>query len=484
MSDARTTLPDTDAVGMAALVREGTLSARELVETAIARIEEVNPEINAVVATRYEAALAEVDAGLPDGPLTGVPVLIKDLGMGVAGLPNTNGSRLFADDVSTEDAELVARYKRAGMVVLGLTNSPEFGLSPSTEPVLHGPSRNPRNLDRSTGGSSGGSAAAVAAGMVPVAHASDGGGSIRIPASTNGLVGLKPSRGRVTTYPVPSTLTGLASVHHVVTTSVRDSAVLLDLSSPRVPGTVIGLPEPATSFAECAATPPRPLRIAVVTSLGDGGVETQPDIVAVVEEAAQLCASLGHTVVEVPVPHNATALQAETSPLMGVAFTAKVQARLAELGREIADDDLEPFSRVLFDHYSTLPATELVAALAACQRVGWQVGRLFTDYDVMLTPTIALSPPEIGVLDTTKPEVIYTRAGAYAAWTQVFNATGMPAISLPMGSDALGLPVGVQFGADLGQEGLLLSLAGQIEAAAPWQRLASRGAAAIASGAL
>ncbi len=472
MTETRTTLPDTDAVGMAALVRDGSISARELVETAIARIEEANPALNAVVATRFDEALAEVDAGLADGPLTGVPVVIKDLAMGVAGLPLTNGSKLFADDVPTEDAELVARYKRAGLVVLGMSNSPEFGFSPSTEPVLHGPARNPRNLDRSTGGSSGGSAAAVAAGMVPIGHASDGGGSIRIPAAANGLVGLKPSRGRVTTFPVPSTLSAPASVHHVVTTSVRDTALMLDISSVRVPGTVIGVPEPATSFLDAAATSPRPLRIALMTSLGDGNPETQADIVAVVEQAARLCESLGHTVVPVAARHDAAALQAETAPLMGVAFVAKVQARLAELDRSIADDDLEPFSRVLFDHYSSLPATALVDALAACQRVGWQLGELFGEYDVMLTPTMAATPPEIGLLDTTKVETMYTTAGRWAAWTQVFNATGFPAVSLPLGTDELGLPVGVQFGADFGQEGLLLSLAGQIEAAAPWQRLA------------
>ncbi|WP_235736376.1 amidase [Nocardioides alcanivorans] len=472
MSDARTTLPDTDAVGMAELVRNGEVSARELVETSIARIEEENPRLNAVIATRFEEALAEVDAGLPDGPLTGVPVLIKDLSMQVGGLPNTNGSRLFADNVAERDAELVARYKRAGMVVLGMTNSPEFGLSPSTEPLLHGPSRNPRNVDRSTGGSSGGSAAAVASGMVPVAHASDGGGSIRIPAAMNGLVGLKPSRGRVTPYPRPSTLSGPASVHHVVATSVRDSALMLDISSVRVPGTVIGVPEPGVSFAASAATAPRPLRIGLITSLGEGNVATQADILGVVEATAKLCESLGHTVVPVAAPYDAAALAAEAAPLMGVSFAVSVEERLTALGREIADDDLEPFSRILFEHYAALPATTLAAALAASQRVGWEVGALFTKYDVLLTPTLALSPPELGLLDTTNPEVMYTTAGKYAGWTAVFNATGMPAISLPLGTDELGLPVGVQFAADLGQEALLLSLAGQLEAAQPWQRLA------------
>src|SRR5690606_38971768 len=268
------------------------------------------------------------------------------------------------------------------------------------EPALFGPARKPRNPGRSPGGSSGGSAAAVASGMVPAAHAGDGGGSIRIPAARNGLVGLKPSRRPVTSSPSASVLAGPASVHHVVTTSVRDTALLLDISSTRVPGTTVGVPEPTSSFLEASATPPRPLRIAVATDLGEGNVATQDDIAAVVDATAKLCESLGHTVTAVPAPHNAGALAAETAPLMGAAFAVSVQMRLAELGRELADDDLEPFSRLLFEHYSTMPATQLVHALQAAQRVGWEVGALFGDYDVLITPTLAASPPEIGFLDT------------------------------------------------------------------------------------
>lgn len=465
-------LPDTDAVGMAALVRDRSIGARELVEAAIARIEAQDPALNAVVADRFEEALAEVDAGLPDGPLRGVPVLVKDLNMQVAGLPSTHGSRLFADQVAGSDSELVSRYRRAGMVVLGMTNSPELGLNASTEPLLHGPTRNPRDRSRSPGGSSGGSAAAVASGMVPVAHASDGGGSIRIPASMNGLFGLKPSRGRVTSYPAPSTLSGPASVHHALTTTVRDSALLLDVVSTRVPGTAVGVPSPACSFTECAGTAPRPLRIGLVTSHGAEGPRSHPDVVPVVEAAAHLCASLGHEVVPIAAPHDPGKVSAETAPLMGVAFAAQVDDRLRSLGRELREDDLEPFSRVLHERYTAMPATGLVAALQAAQQVGWQVGALFREYDVLLTPTLAMPVPPLGLLDTSDPAAMHRTGGAYSAWTQVFNATGMPAMSVPLGSDSDGLPVGVQFAADLGQEGLLLSLAGQLEAAAPWERRA------------
>ncbi|KQY50977.1 amidase [Nocardioides sp. Root140] len=458
-----------DAIALAASIRNGETTAREVVDEAIARIEKHDPALNAVIATRFDEALAEVDAGLPDGPLRGVPVLVKDLNMDVAGLPSTRGSRLFAEHVPDRDSELVARYKRAGMVVLGTTNSPEFGLNASTEPQLHGPTHNPRDLTRSPGGSSGGSAAAVAAGLVPVAHASDGGGSIRIPASMNGLFGLKPSRGRVTSAPAPSTLSGPASVHHAVTTTVRDSALLLDISSARLPGTAIGVPTPAQSFATLAAQSPRPLRIALATAFADGP-ETDPEVLAIVERAAALCESLGHTVVPIEAPWVPGEVSAETAPLMGIAFTVAVQDRLAVLGRELLDDDLEPFTRQLFEHYRALPATALSRSLSAAQRIGWEVGATFEQYDVLLTPTVARRVPPLGLLDTTHPESIYQHAATFSAWTSVFNATGMPAMSVPLGTDSDGLPVGVQFAADLGEEGLLLSLAGQLEAAAPWAR--------------
>mgnify|MGYP003345838871 FL=1 len=225
-----------DAIATAAAIRSGETSAREVVEESIRRIEKLDPQLNAMVGTRYDEALAEVDAGLPDGPLTGVPVVIKSLAADVAGLPTTGGSRLFADDVKAEDSELVRRYKAAGMVVLGTTNTPELGKNGSTEPVLHGACHNPWSLDHSTGGSSGGSAAAVAAGLVPVAHGNDGGGSIRIPAAACGLFGLKPSRGLIPGAPYPSTLAGPTSVHGALTTTVRDTALLLDVSAGRVPG--------------------------------------------------------------------------------------------------------------------------------------------------------------------------------------------------------------------------------------------------------
>ncbi|NHC23374.1 amidase [Nocardioides sp. IC4_145] len=461
-------LADLDATGLAAAVAAGEVSAREVAEAAIARLEEGDGRLNVMVSTRYEEALAEVDAGLPDGPLRGVPLLVKDLGTYVAGLPATGGSRLFADAVADRDSEVVTRYRQAGMVVLGTTNTPELGLNASTEPQWGGPTRNPWAPDRSPGGSSGGSAAAVAAGLVPVAHASDGGGSIRIPASACGLLGLKPSRGRVTTAPSTGSLSNLVSVHHAVTTTVRDSALLLDLTAGPLPGDAYVAPTPTGSYVEAARTDPGRLRIGMYTVLA--GRETHPECVAATLATARLLEELGHEVVPIEAPYDAAEVAARSGLVMGANLVVTVQDRLAELGRDLREDDLEPFTRLLHDHYSSLSAADLNRALRYLQEVGWQVGAAFRDHDLLLTPTLAQPAPPLGLLDTTRPEAIYEHASTYSGFTSVFNVTGMPAVSVPTGTDTTGVPIGVQLAADLGSEGLLLAVAGQLEQARPWSR--------------
>lgn len=461
-----------DATATAAAIRSGEVSAREVVEASIARIEKHDPVLNTVVAERFEAALAEVDAGLPAGPLAGVPMLVKDLGMQVAGLPLTRGSRLWADDVATVDSELVRRYRAAGLVVLGMSNSPELGKSPSTEPLLHGPTRNPWATTHSPGGSSGGSAAAVSAGLVPVAHGNDGGGSIRIPASACGLFGLKPSRGRVTTFPAPNTLAAPLSANHVLSRTVRDSALLLDLSSAPLPGDAFAAPTPARPFAEQAAQPPGTLRIGLVTTRADGGA-VAPETVAAVRRTAALCEELGHRVEEVELTYDAPLLMSGFAALMGITLLADVDHRLATLGRELRDDDLEPFTRVMYDYYrASLTTVQLYDAHVALQQTGWQLGAMFGELDLLLTPTLPLPVPELGTLDVTRPEVMWERAGDYSAFTAAMNVTGMPAMSVPCGLDSSGVPLGAHFVGDLGTEGLLLSLATQLEAARPWPLVA------------
>lgn len=462
-----------DALATAAAIRAGEVSAREVAERAIARIEEADPRLNAVVARRYDAALAEIDAGLPDGPLSGVPFLVKDLGSEVAGLPATGGSRLFADVMPAADSELVRRYKRAGLVILGMTNVPELGLNASTESQLFGPAHNPRDLSRSTGGSSGGSGAAVAAGLVPAAHATDGGGSIRIPAAMNGLVGLKPSRGRTTGAPDPGTLAGPVSVPHALTTTVRDSAALLDTIAGGLPGEAFGAPSPHTgTFLDAVGADPGRLRIGLATT-SRNGPDLHPEVREVVLAAARLCEELGHHVEEMVPAFDAVEVGATSGVLMGADLAVTIEDRLAALGRELAPGDVEPFTEVLLGYYKTLSGTDVHRALRRAQEIGWEVGTAFTTYDVLLTPTLARPTPPLGLLDTTNPEAMYEHSSIYSAWTSVFNVTGMPGISLPLGAGSDAMPIGVQFVADLGHEARLLTLAAQLEQAAPWPRLAS-----------
>lgn len=318
----------------------------------------------------------------------------------------------------------MARYRRAGAVVLGTTNTPELGLNASTEPVLFGPTRNPWNTARSPGGSSGGSAASVAAGMVPVAHASDGGGSIRIPAAACGLFGLKPSRGRVSPAPRPTTLSGLVSGHHAVTTTVRDSALLLDVVSGPMPGDAYAAPAPAAPFAELARRDPGRLRIGLYTALPEGP-DVHPDCTGAVRAAALLCERLGHDVVETTARYRPADVGRTSGVLMGADLVAQIDARLAELSRPLVSDDIEPFTRVVYDTYRALPAADVSRALRRAQEIGWEVGAAFDRFDVLLSPTLAQPTPLLGTLDTTAPESVYLHASVYSAFTSVYNVTGI-----------------------------------------------------------
>jgi amidase len=458
-------------VETASRIRAGDVSAREVVEESIARIQERDPDLHAMVSTRFEQGLDDVERGLPEGPLRGVPIVVKDLAADVEGLPSTRGSRLFAEGVAARDSAVVARYRAAGMVVLGTTNSPELGKNASTEPLLHGPTHNPWSLDHSPGGSSGGSAAAVSSGMVPVAHGNDGGGSIRIPAAMCGLFGLKPSRGRVPSWPYPSALSSPVSVHHALTTTVRDSALLLDVVAGHLPGDAYGAPTPAGPFAAQLDRPAPRLRIGWSTA-PLGGIAVDPECAAAVERAAALCAELGHDVAEVTLDLDPARSMAASGTVMAAELVVTVDRRLRELGRELREDDLEPFTQVLLQHGRTITGAQVAEALQTAQQVGWAVGRLFTDHDVLLLPTLAQPAPRLGLLDTTRPEAIYQHASTWSMFTSLFNVTGQPAMSVPFGIDGGGLPLGVQFTADLGEEGRLLQLAAELEQAAPWPRFA------------
>ncbi|MEO3784004.1 amidase [Actinocorallia sp. B10E7] len=379
------------------------------------------------------------------------------------------------------DSELVRRYRRAGLVVLGMTNTPELGKNASTDPDLHGSTPNPRSPRHTVGGSSGGSAAAVASGMVPVAHANDGGGSIRIPAVVNGLFGLKPSRGRVSPAPYPSSFAAPNGVQHALTRTVRDSALLLDVAAGSLAGDVFGFgarddalrtgPGGGGPFSEAVRREPGRLRVGLIESLRNGP-DVDPECLAAVRGAAGLLESLGHEVSPVAAPWDSTHVAATSGLLMGVSLVGAVDDRLARLGRELREDDLEPFTRVLLDHYRATTGPRLHEALEAVQLIAWQVGSAFDDVDVLLSPVMCVPTPEIGFWDTRRPETMYERGVLSSAFTTVFNLSGMPAMAVPHGTDSRGLPIGFQAAAPLGREDVLLSLAAQVERAAPWPLLA------------
>ncbi|WP_433607951.1 amidase [Prescottella agglutinans] len=453
-----------DMTGLAASIARGDVSAREVVEFALHRLGERNPAVNAVIADRADAALTEVDAGLPDGPLRGIPFLIKDLHADVAGMPTTNGSRMFAGRVAERDTELVSRYRRAGLVIIGKTNTPEFGQNASTEPVLFGPTRNPRRLTHGVGGSSGGSAAAVAVGITPAAHASDGGGSIRIPASANGLVGLKPSRGRM---PSGAPLAGPMSVEHAVTRSVRDTALLLDLTCGPAVGAPFGIAPPARPYVEEVGADPGTLRIGITTTMPNGE-PVHPDCATVASNVGVLLEKLGHHVETAAPVFHPEALAAAMQYLMAAPMTVEIDQRLAELGRDLRDDDLETMVRVQYERCKSQSVADLSSAYSALELTARAIGRFFTEYDLLLTPTLGSPTPPLGLLDAMDLEAMWKHAGVYGALTGPFNSGGQPAISLPLGEDSTGMPLGAQLVAAHGREDLLIRVASQVEAAYPW----------------
>lgn len=479
---------DLDATAQAALVGDGHASPSELVDAAIARIEAVNPEINAVITDRFDAARADATAPLPDGPFRGVPILLKDLGAAMAGEPLHLGNALLRqiDHRSAEDSYLVRRLKSAGFVILGRTNTPEFGATCTTEPVAYGPTRNPWDTDRSAGGSSGGSAAAVAARMVPVAHASDGGGSIRIPASECGIFGLKPSRGRISRGPQTGEGWAGASTDGVVSMTVRDTAALLDVLCGWEPGDPYTAPPPQTPWTRELGVEPGRLRIGVHTEHLLPGLSIDPEVVASVRQTADLLAELGHDVTDAVPP-----ALIETDFLMhyGVIVATAMARQLQELsrlaGREVTSDDVEPANWANAENGRSTSGVDYLAALEWMHAHGrrmasWWRGGPGSDravaersdgFDLLLTPTIGTLPPTIGHLSQRPgedPIAAMMRIVEVIPFTAQFNTSGQPAMSLPLGRSQDGLPIGSQLAAAYGREDVLLRLAAQVERAHPW----------------
>jgi Asp-tRNA(Asn)/Glu-tRNA(Gln) amidotransferase A subunit family amidase len=458
-----------DGLGLAELVRRREVTALEVLEAAMAAVEARNHEINAVVCRLYDQARAAVAAGLPAGPLTGVPYLLKDLGAHYRGAVTSFGGVLFKDFVVDHDSEITVRLKRAGLVIFGKTNTPELGLASSTEPRLFGPTRNPWNPAHSAGGSSGGSAAAVAAGMVPMAHATDGGGSIRIPASACGLFGLKPTRARNPMGPDAGEGWGGASVGHAVTRSVRDSAALLDATSGPDLGDPYWAPPPARPFLEEVGREPGRLRIAITTTPWNGQ-PVDPECAEAARAAGRLCERLGHSVEEARPDVDAAALGAATLVVIGGNLRAAIEARAAALGRELQPADVERITwiRALDGHKAR--AADYARAIGVMHRTGRMVAPFFQRFDVLLTPTMCRPPHPLGVIDmmTDDPEAYGRAVLGTIAFTSLFNSCGTPAMSVPLGWSRAGLPLGVQFAAGFGDEATLFRLAAQLESAQPW----------------
>src|ERR1700737_1228990 len=457
-----------DAVSLAGLIAKRQGSAEEVLETAIARAEQVNPAINAIVHQQYEQARKAVAAGLPEGPLKGVPYLIKDLGFFETGEPATFGSSLFKDFVADHDAAYVARCKKAGLVFIGRSSSPEFGLNPNTEPRLYGSCHNPWHLEYSPGGSSGGAAAAVSAGILPVAHATDGGGSIRIPAAQGGLFGLKPYRGRVSMAPDAGEGWGGLSAAHVVSRSVRDSALMLDCTAGPEPGDPYAAPPHERRVLEAIARPPRKLRIALMLQ-DHRGAKLHPECLEAVQRAAKLCASHGHVVEEADPNLDMVVLRPMNARISAANTARSCNMRWKALGREPNADDVEAATWAVYQHGLRVSGVEYVEAIAAVHAAGRKMGTFLMSYDVILSTTLAGPPPKLGSFDQHGDVQTFThRVTEYLSVTPLHNATGTPAMSVPLHWTADGLPVGVHFAGRYGEEATLMALAAQLEAAQPW----------------
>ena len=457
-----------DATGLAELVRSGAVTETDLLDEALARARALQATLNAMTCDMEQHARRAIADGLPDGPFRGVPFMLKDLHVLYDGAPTHNGSRFYRDNVADHDSEIVVRFKRAGLVTMAKSNTPEFGLCASTEPASHGPAPNPWDVTRSGGGSSGGSATAVAAGIVPVAHATDGGGSIRIPASCCGLVGLKTTRGRNPTG--PDSLESLNGIGHVVCRTVRDSARMLDcIAGPDFGAPFAAVPAPG-SFGELIETPPAPLRIAFSTR-APAGMTLDPACVDAVGKTVELLRSLGHVVEEAAPDIPSDFVFAFWRMFVSVGTHVNLSARAAVLGRAPTADDVEPVTWEAYERGGRVAATELFSSIQRVHLMARQVAEFHRDWDLLLSPTLGQRPVPLGHLSMSVPDIdgYWDRLFRFIPYTPVQNLTGQPAISLPLHWSDDGLPVGVQFSAPFGDEATLLRLAAQLERAAPWE---------------
>ncbi|MDA1357788.1 MAG: amidase [Proteobacteria bacterium] len=458
-----------DALGLAELVKNKDVKPIELVEAAIGRIESVNDKLGCVNIENYENARAQAEGVVPDGPFSGVPLLLKDLITGYEGMRTSNGSRYFKEFTAPVDSAIATRINEGGFIRLAKTVTPEFGYCIASEPEIFPPARNPWNPEHTPGGSSGGSSSAVAARVVPIATASDGGGSIRIPASNGGLVGLKASRGRTTMAPYYADLWYGCVVEGCVSLTVRDQAAYHDLTQYGVPGEVYAVPRPATPYLQEVGKDPGKLRIGMIKKAADGQT-LHPECIAAVENAARLCESLGHHVEEAEYSFDYQELTAIFTRIACAATAAGILASEPHVGRAPRQGDFTNAIQEMLERGQQQNAAEHYQDVEAMHQIGWTVAADCDPYDVVLTPTLPNPPRKVGYFDMSLPfdEYNFDILVPEVVFTLPHNVSGLPGISLPLHWSADGLPCGVQFLTKHANDGLLFRLAAQLEEAQPW----------------
>ena len=458
-----------DGLGLAELIAKREISPIELLNAVHTRVDALNPKINAICNRLFDKAEAQIEQRLAEGPFQGVPFMLKDLGHQLAGTVTSYSSRLFKDNTADFDSTLVMRYKKSGLVICGKTNTPEFGLAPTTEPVLFGKTHNPWNLELTPGGSSGGAAAAVASRMLPMAHGTDAGGSIRTPASCCGVFGFKPTRGRVPMGPTQFEGWNGLSAQHALTVSVRDSAALLDISAGPELGTPYWAPPLQRPFLEETGKDPGKLRIALVLA-PPSGVPLHPECKNAATEAAKLCESLGHSIEEASLPVDGTALDAARTIIAGVSIARTLEDCVGRLGRPVSETDVEPVTWMYSQTSLKTASVTYSRAIASCHQFGLAMAKFQQQYDVILSPTLAKPPVRLGLLSPSPEGVgdFLKERRMFTPFTALYNTTGQPSMSVPLHWSSDGLPIGVTFSARFGDDGTLFRLAAQLERARPW----------------
>jgi amidase len=458
-----------DALGLAELIAKKQITPAELLDAVRRRVETTNTKINAFSHLFFDRAEEQIRNGLGQGPFRGVPFALKDLGQYLTGTITSAGGRIWKDQVADFDSTLVTRYKQAGLVIFGKTATPELGLTTTTESVLYGQTRNPWNLERTSGGSSGGASSVVACRILPMAHASDGGGSIRIPASCCGLFGLKPTRGRVPMGPGQFEGWNGLSAHHAVTISVRDSAALLDISSGVELGAPYYPPPQQRPFLKEVGADPGKLRIALIAD-SPAGTPVDPECRSAATEAAKLCESLGHKVEEAKWPVDHAILRGAFLTIVNVSVARALDEAATPLGRPVTDKEVEPVTWVMAQQGGKISSVAYSRAIATIHQIGFTMAKFQQTYDVILNPTLGKPPAPLGVLSLSPKDMqTFTKEiTEFTPFTSVYNVTGQPSMSVPLHWTPDGLPVGVMFSARFGDEATLFRLASQLEKAKPW----------------